>query len=343
MRVAIVGAGSIGSALGGFLATHTEAHVTLVARGPHLKALQERGLQLTGNAADPTGSLTYRSDLDEAPDVLIFGVKSHDLATAVDQNRSKAADAVIVTIQNGLQAESIVQRGFPDNRVVGCVTSVESEIVEPGIVRVGTIGGFVVGNPSGTADAAALAICNLLDRARMPATLTHNLEGAKWLKLIGNLNNALSAVTGKTLQECYVYPPAARVGIRMMKEGLAAARAKRVRLEPIPWARPGLARLIALLPSGVAGRMMARRFDRLFQGEDVRSSTYQSIRRGRKTEIDFLNGEIVAQCRNRGLRAPVNERVVEMVHEVESLGEFIPLERFAERALARPLRAPKKP
>jgi 2-dehydropantoate 2-reductase len=113
-----------------------------------------------------------------------------------------------------------------------------------------------------------------------------------------------------------------------MREGLRVIDRANIRLESLPEISIGLTRLINWMPSGIAGRIAAVKVRRLSTLWPLWGSTLQSIQRGRPTEIDYLNGEIVELGKRYGEVTPLNSRIVELVHQVERTREFLSVEEI---------------
>jgi 2-dehydropantoate 2-reductase len=200
---------------------------------------------------------------------------------------------------------------------MGCVCVLDVTFLDPGRVTLGPVGGLVLGRPRGLADAAVRDAAAMFQRGGMPAEATDDLAGARWTKLLVNLNNALPAATGRSIQALYEHPGVPAFVASVMREGVAVAKAEGARLAPIPWTSPALLRSLAILPPAVAGAVLRRRVRALFAGAPLWGSTLQSVRRGRPTEVDYLNGEVVRRGRARGVSTPRNAALVEAVHAVE--------------------------
>ncbi|MEA3199073.1 MAG: 2-dehydropantoate 2-reductase [Thermoplasmata archaeon] len=308
MRVSVLGAGAIGCALGAALAPHAE--VELVARGAHLAALREKGLTLDGR----TLRLAASDRVTPGADLVIAAVKTQDLEAALAASRDAIGPAPVMTIQNGLAAEGLAALHVPE--VVGCVTALDAEFLEPGVVTVGRVGGLVL---SGRPDLAAL-----FAKAGIPARVTRSFAGARWTKLLVNLNNTILAATGLTAQEAYARADLPRLSVRVVKEGLAVARAEGVRLEAIPWANPRQVAMLTRLPEPLAARLLAARVLRDAGAIPLRGSTQQSLMRGRGVEVAYLNGEIVRRGARHGIATPANDALVAAVEKVAASGQLIP-------------------
>jgi 2-dehydropantoate 2-reductase len=114
-----------------------------------------------------------------------------------------------------------------------------------------------------------------------------------------------------------------RLAVGLMREGLRVIDRANIRLESLPDVSAGLTRLINWMPSGIAGRIVAAKLRQMTTTWPLWGSTLQSIQRGRPTEIDYLNGEIVELGKRYGEATPLNTRIVEMVHQVERTGQFL--------------------
>jgi 2-dehydropantoate 2-reductase len=132
------------------------------------------------------------------------------------------------------------------------------------------------------------------------------------------MGNSLEAMTGLSFGACMRYPGLRRVGLFILREAFAVAAKVGVKLEPLPGFPVTAFRFIIRSPLAVASLIL-----RLTMGAtDTLTSTLQSIRRGRPTEIDYLNGEIVTQGQKVNIATPYNAKVVELVREVEQTGQF---------------------
>lgn len=322
MRVAVLGAGSIGCALGGLLALRGAASVQFVARGAQLEALARRGLTL--DLADGPRTLPVEASDRLAPgaDLVLAATQTQDLGAALAAHRDAIGPATVVTLQNGLAAEDIAARVVPPEQVVGGVTVVRATFQEPGRVEVGDVGGVVLGRARGPADRRVHDAAAGFAAAGVPVRRSDNLAGARWTKLAVNSNNALAAALGRSVQECFAHPRVPPVAARLVQETLAVARAEGATLEALPWTSPWLLRLMAALPPALAGGVLARRARRVFSAPVV-PSTLQTLRRGKPTEVDFLNGAVVARGRARGVPTPVNAAVLRAVKAIEAGGPFL--------------------
>ncbi len=121
-----------------------------------------------------------------------------------------------------------------------------------------------------------------------------------------------------------------RLAVGLMREGLRVIGRANIRLESLPDVSVGLTRLINWMPSGIAGRIAAAKLRRMTTTWPLWGSTLHSLERGRPTEIDYLNGEILELGKRYGEAMPLNSKIVEMVHQVERTGQFLSVEEILQ-------------
>jgi 2-dehydropantoate 2-reductase len=234
-----------------------------------------------------------------------------------------ADDAQVVVLQNGLCEERIAAIvGAP--RVIGAIVAWGASMTEPGRYERTAAGGFQVGRLAGAVpagDPGLRRVAELLE-AIGPVTLTENLRGARWSKLALNCAvSALGTIAGERLGPLVRVRRYRRLALDAMTECVDVARAEGVRLEKVA----GTLDLewIALTEADRTARgsaaLTAKHALLLAVGlryRRMRSSMLAAIERGRTPAIDFLNGEIVARGKQRGVPTPVNARIVEYVWEI---------------------------
>jgi len=160
-----------------------------------------------------------------------------------------------------------------------------------------------------------------------PVVVTENILGMKYLKVFVNANNCIPAILGLSMQETFSEPALSRISIRIWKEGLGIMKKAGVSLVSLPDCP--LERLIKLtsLPEEEAASVYSGIIKSLSK-EPLYGSILQSIKRGRPSEIDYINGEFVTLAKENGSRANLNERLVAMVHEVEQNKRFFSKEEL---------------
>ncbi len=321
MRIAVIGAGAIGSSVGALLARNGH-DVTLVGRHDHVDAIRRNGLIVDGRLGTFSASVHATESLDRRPDLALLAVKTQDVASAVRENRAFLEGVPLVTMQNGVRSDELVAAQLPREDLFSCVVIVTATFLLPGRVTLVERGDLVLGRPRGPRDAEVERIAHVLDAA-VPTAVSDNLVGAHWLKLLMNLNNALPALTNLPIREVSANATLRRLAVGMMREGMRVVDAKGIHLEDLPGVRARTVRMMTRVPTGWAARVFTSRASRLGGEVPVLGSTLQSLRRGRPTEIDYLNGEVVGLGKQVGVPTPLNETVVGVVHRVEADGQFL--------------------
>lgn len=333
VRIAVLGAGAIGSAIGALL-SRSGQDVLLVGRPEQVAAIRTGGLRVAGALGSFAVQVQAGPTLEERPDLALVAVKTQDVAETVRAHRAFLEDVPVVTMQNGLRSDAIVASLLPADKLLSSVVLITATHLAPGSVTIVDRGRLVVGRPHGPRDALVERVASVLGSA-VPTTVSDNLEGAHWLKLIMNLNNAIMALTNLTVREVTAIPFLRHLAIRLMREGLQVADAQRVVLESLGDVPVRTIRRVTRLPLPLASFLFASRAGSLGGRYPVLGSTLQSLRRGKPTEIDYLNGEIVRRGHELGIGTPANKRVVELVHDVEKTGRFYTAETL-RGALSRP-------
>jgi 2-dehydropantoate 2-reductase len=318
--IGVAGAGSIGCFVGGMCAA-AGRKVALLARPRVIQEIEQNGLRLTSFEGLEQTIAPNRVTLSEDPTifsdvgVVLVTVKSADTAGIADIIAQHAPpDAVIISLQNGVGNVAVLRARLPGRRVLAGM--VPFNVVAPGEGRFhrATSGDIVVEQDEArTAD--RLSVPGLTMRA------SDNIDGVQWGKLLVNLNNALNALAGVPLRQQLAQRAWRRLFADQMTEGLAAIRAegiKPVSPTPIPssWT-PSLLRLPDTIFQALLGRTM--KID-----PQARSSMSQDLQRGRRTEVDYLQGVIVEIADRHGLQAPLSRRIVELIKSAEATGHGSP-------------------
>jgi 2-dehydropantoate 2-reductase len=318
--IAVAGAGSIGCFVGGMCAA-AGRKLSLVVRPRLIREIEDNGLRLTSFEGFDQKIAPNQLTLSEDPKILgdvgvvLVTVKSADTADIAALIAQHAPpDAVVISLQNGVGNVAVLRARLPGRRVLAGM--VPFNVVAPGEGRFhrATSGDIVIErDDAGTAD--RLSVPGLKMRA------TDNIAGVQWGKLLVNLNNALNALAGVPLRQQLAQRPWRRLFADQLAEGSAAIRAEGIRPvspTPIPagW-MPSLLRLPDAIFEAVLGRAM--KID-----PQARSSMWEDLQRGRRTEIDYLQGVIVEISDRHGLPAPLSRRIVELIKGAEAAGQGSP-------------------
>ncbi|WP_426437858.1 2-dehydropantoate 2-reductase [Bradyrhizobium genosp. P] len=318
--IGIAGAGSIGCFVGGMLAA-SHRRVALLARPRMVEEITSNGLRVTSfdGAAQTVaaGSLALSDDPSIFADarIVLVTVKSADTREMADLiARHAPSDVVVVSLQNGVGNVPLLRDRLPDRRVLGGMVPFNVVALGDGRFHRSTSGDIVIAQD----DAGTTTKLSVLGLAMRP---TGNIDGVQWGKLIVNLNNALNALSNIPLRRQLAQRGWRRLFADQMVEGLAAIRAEGITpVSPTPlpsnW-MPPLLRLPDTLFDVLLGRTM--KID-----PEARSSMWEDLLRGRRTEIDYLQGVITAIADRRGLDAPLSRRVIQLIRQAEADGKGSP-------------------
>lgn len=300
-RVAVMGAGAIGTWLGAALAEAGE-DVTLVARGAHLAALQDHGARLRladGERAVAVRAVGTPAEVEGPVDVLLLTLKAHDLPAAAAGLRGLVGpDTTVVSAQNGIpwwwfhpeprgvaavDPDGAIARALPPSQALGAVVYLGGSVPEPGTVATRPEAGLVLGEPDGTASERLEAVASLLERAGFPVRRTGAIRMEVWTKLMGNASfNLVGVLTRAGLGTMATDPGTAAILRQVMEEVVAIASAA--------GGRPELSVEQRL---AVAARL-----------GDHKPSTLQDLEAGKRLELDALGAAVLELADAAGVPVP---------------------------------------
>ena len=305
-RVAVVGAGAVGCWYGGMLA-RAGVPVTLIGRPVHVEAIHRAGLRLESAAFDEQVAVQASADVAaiSGARVVLVCVKSTDTdATGASLAPHVADDMTVLSLQNGVDNAARLQ-AILGRAVAPAVVYVASEMGGPGHVRHRGRGELVIPADIGAPDAPAgrltsTDLATLFERAGVPVERSDNVIGALWGKLVINCGyNAISAITDTPYGRLVELPGVKATIHEAVRECLAVAAALGITI-------PGD---VVAAVDHIAVTMPAQV-----------SSTCQDLRRGKPSEIDHLNGFVVAEGDRRGVATPVNRALQALVKAIEARG-----------------------
>ncbi|MCS3445467.1 MULTISPECIES: 2-dehydropantoate 2-reductase [Bradyrhizobium] len=318
--IGIAGAGSIGCFVGGMLAA-AGRRVALLARPRLIREIAGNGLRISSFDGSERTVSADRLIVSDDPSILsdvqtvLVTVKSADTAAMADViARHAPGDAAVISLQNGVGNVPLLRDRLPGRKVLGGMVPFNVVTLGDGRFHRSTSGDIVIAQD----DAGTAARLSVPGLAIKP---TGDIDGVQWGKLIVNLNNALNALSNIPLRQQLAQRGWRRLLADQMAEGLAAVRAEGIApVSPTPlpssW-MPSLLRLPDALFDMLLGRTM--KID-----PEARSSMWEDLQRGRRTEIDYLQGVITAIADRRGLAAPLSRRVIALIRKAEADGKGSP-------------------
>ena len=326
VTIAVIGAGAIGSVIGGLLSKAGE-DVTLVGRKSHVDAINHNGLILDGESGEMVIKVKAAENLDFKPDLVLLAVKTQDVESSVRKVQLFVSSTPVITMQNGVQSDDIVAGILGKENIISSVVIFGSLFLEPGKALYSLPWGkiaLLIGEPFGTKGNRLQSLSALFNKA-LPTDISEDIRGAHWTKLLWNLNNPIPAVTGLSLQELNPYPQMRELQVNLMKEGLEVIKIAGMKTADVPG-------MPLSLMETIMETMVKMPLPTSFFGQlPMLGSTFQSIKRRKSTEIDYLNGEIVNLGKKRNIPTPANSLMVELVHQVETTGKFLTVDELTQR------------
>ncbi len=319
-RILIIGAGAIGGSLGALLSRAGREVVFLTRSAETAAQINRDGMTVRG----VRGTFTARPRAESRPqqlalpfDLAMVAVKTYDLAAALRPALALIAEGCpVVSLQNGIRIEELEGLAGPD-RAVGCAVGWGATMRAGAEMELTSEGELVIGCRSAGGQAHLPAVAGLLSPA-FPVKISKDILADLYSKLIINsCITTLGAISGMTLGWMLRRRLYRSLFIEIIREGMSAARAAGIRVPPYAGRLDYEAFLKGDGPVDGLGRnlfirLMGMKYRRL------KSSSLQSLERGKPTEVDAFNGYIVKTARAHDLAAPLNERLVRMVHEIES-------------------------
>ena len=292
MKILIMGAGAVGAYFGARLHQAGE-EVVFGARGRNLQALKEHGLELKSPRGDFHGPVRATDDPREfAPyDLILFSVKMYDTDTAAQSLEGcLVSGGAILTLQNGVESESRLEKYFPRDAIMAGCARVGAELAAPGKIIHMTTGVIEFGELDGRETPRARKVADTFRRAGIFGELTADIFTFRWSKLLWNAAfNTVTTLTHRTVGEVLDDPVGARLIRALMDETLSVARADGAKLGPD--------RIEALLEHS---RMNLRA---------LKTSTQQDFDRGGRLEYDALSGSVVRAGERLGVDVPAMRTV----------------------------------
>jgi 2-dehydropantoate 2-reductase len=319
-RIVVAGAGTIGCFVGGQLAA-AGRDVRFLARTRMRDELAAHGLTLTDRdgATVRLAAADLVVGVDPAllaeADVVLVTVKSGATAEiAASIGRHAPPAAAVVSLQNGVDNADILAAALPGRQVVAGMVPFNVAALGEGRFHRGTDGEILI-------DAKAAALAATLSTQRLPVGTHPDMRAVAWGKLLLNLNNALNALAGVPLREEIANRAWRRLLAGCIDEALAALRAAGIRPAKVGALPPTLVPAVLRLPDALFRVVAAAQ---LKIDPHARSSMADDLTQRRRTEIDQLQGRVVALAEAHGTPAPLNRAVLARVKAAEAKGDGSP-------------------
>lgn len=303
MKICVLGAGSLGCAIGGVLA-EAGSDVTLINRSrAHVDAINRTGLRLRRGESERTVKVKAATDCEglAGADLIIVLVKSFHTREAMQAAAPLLGEGTaVLSLQNGLGHEDILAEIAGRGRILAGKTYAGGMLLGPGHVIDGTRGKqTIIGELDGTMSERVRRIADEFNRAGLETTISSNIMGTIWDKLLVNVaTGALSGITGLAYGGLYSVPEVADCALAAVAEAMAVAHANGVEIS-IKQPREAWLK---------AGEGLPAQF---------KASMLQSLEKRSRTEIDFINGSVVRWGEKCGVPTPVNKALVASIKGIE--------------------------
>lgn len=339
-KIAVFGCGALGGYVGGYL-TRAEFDVTMIDPWPaHVAMMKDPGLRLEGLSEPENFQVKTNAILvDDLPppgsippfDIIFITVKSFDTDDAIQTMAPYlAADGFAVSLQNGINEDKIAAVVGQERTIGGIASTIAVSLPAAGhIKRMVKLGGaahivFRIGEIDGRVTERVQDVTDMLSMIDS-AMVTENLMGERWSKLATNaMRNPVAAARDQGSNQNDRDPHVRNLAIRIAAEAIQVAQAEGVKLVKIAGIEPDL-----LLAAGTGDEIAYDAVtEKFFAAMERRSDTQrpsmaQDVNKGRKTEIDQLNGFIVERAKKHGIATPVNEAIIAVIKRIEA-GEITP-------------------
>ena len=319
MQILIVGIGALGGTIAA-RAIRVGLPVRLAARNTDsARALRRSGLRLSGIGGEVRADAIDVAEVEDYGkgdqfDLILLATKAQDALEVAPQALSLLAPGgVILPIQNGAVAR-VLADSLGEDKIFGGFSNLGATMVEPGVYEQKNAGHLVIGELAGGVSERVEQVAHALGRA-MEVKVSSNMTGAIWSKLLINCSvTTVGAICGQTMRQYMETKAGRKVFRRTYDEALSVALATGIRLErvavdPIPPGWPNTFASEKHYESWVEAVIA-------FYG-DIKPSMLQDFERGRKTEIDFINGYVMTLGHASGVPVPMNATITDLVHQIE--------------------------
>ncbi|MFA6281901.1 MAG: 2-dehydropantoate 2-reductase [Candidatus Omnitrophota bacterium] len=328
MKIAVIGAGAIGGLVAGYLKEQGE-DVILVGTKEAVNAINKNGLRISGARGELKVNIQAFASLNKKVDLIVLATKTQDIEKALKENQKYLGGTIIVTTQNGVEADGIAAQFVPEENIISSIVMFGATYLKPGEIVHNFDRKWVIGKAFNADDDLVKRTAILLGRV-FPVEISEDIKGMKWLKVFANANNCIPAITGKSMQECFRNLDLCEISLGIWQEGLGVINKAGIKLVNLPDFTIEQITKLTSLPAKEAAKIFSGVMVNLSK-EPLYGSLLQSIKRERKSEIDYLNGAFVKLGKQCGFHTPLNKKLTELVHTVEEEHKFFTIDELVEK------------
>jgi 2-dehydropantoate 2-reductase len=333
-RISVLGAGSVGCLIGGAWQA-AGLPVTFIGRERIAKDIASHGLRLSDysgwNATLPPGEIDYACEPDRIgeADIIALCVKSGATAEAAHEIVDHGSDgALVISFQNGVSNLDVLKQELGDRfEVARGMVPFNVAYLGEGRFHKGVAGDLWVEGRTRTR-----TLAERIGEGPARLRLSDDMLALAWGKLLINVNNAVNALSGRTLIEELRERDYRRVFAGSMREGLRLLRGAGIRPAKVGPVPPRLLPYIIGAPDWLFNNVFLKKWK---IDAKARSSMADDLAAGRKTEVDYINGELVNLAERTGAEAPVNSAIVRLVRQAEAGGQPWPPAALRREVLRR--------
>jgi len=301
-KIAVLGAGAMGCFFGGLLAENGLNVVLVDVWKEHVDNINKHGLKISGVGGERFVKVRATSDPsgETCADVVFVQCKAaHTRAAISGASSLYNEDTVFISFQNGLGNEELIGELVGEDQVLGGLTAQGSNVEGPGHIYAHTNLTTWIGEMSGVSSDRVASLCSLFSSHGLPSEPSGEIKKQIWCKLLYNLAvSPMSTLTDMSLRQVFETPGSKDVADLLVLEGLAVARAEGVAI-PEEEADHILKKVIA-------------------SRQENKSSMCVDVLKKRQSEVDFINGRVVALAERHNINTPVNRAMVFFVKALES-------------------------
>jgi 2-dehydropantoate 2-reductase len=326
----VAGAGAIGGITAALLKKKGFNVEVICRHEDYASLISEHGIEVSGVCGDVLERIpAYASfsQVKEKKDIILHATKATEMIEPAKAMKGLLKDdGYVVSMQNGICMDDLAAV-LGRNKIIGCVTGWGATMNSPGKLVMTSEGDFILGYPGRAPDEKLTAVADALSSV-VPVKLTDNIMGHLYSKLIINsCITSLGAVCGLYLGKMLSIKKIRNIFIEIIREAVEVADKMQIRLE-VFGGRLDFHKLISgdNFLADIRRHVLIRIIG--FKYRKLKSSSLQSLERGKPTEVDYFNGYIARNGRALGIQVPVNTAITEMIHEIEAKSREVALNNF---------------